>query len=90
MIVKITGNVDGTYREKVYDAVEDYTFINRCDDLADTVFSGIDATPYSLLELVFAKKESKQISFNTRAYVMTGDLGKTVDVLHYDERKEAY
>jgi hypothetical protein len=90
MIVKVTGNVNGIYKEKTYDAVEEYTFTNRCDELGDTVFSGSEDVPYSLLELVFAKKDPEFISFNTRAYIMTGDLGKTVDVLHYDSRKEGY
>jgi len=86
MIIKVIGVCDGLYRERTWEDVEDYIFTNEGLDLEDLVFEGDKKVPYSHLKLIFPNRDPICLSFNTRAFVMEGSTGKTIDVLQHKDR----
>ncbi len=90
MFIKVIGIQGGLYREKVYDHVDDYTFTNNGEELEKIVYSGDNNIPYSHLVIEYEDPDKihTRLSFNTRAYIMEAQNGKTIDILKYDPRKD--
>jgi len=87
MIVKVVGMQDSLYKEVMYDGVESYVFTNEDSNREESILFSGGGNPFSHLTLLFTRKDPVHITFNTRAYIMTEETGKTIEVLHYNAQR---